>query len=100
MEPRSIIKSVDEIRFTTRVADARDTKEPSVAEALTAYGDLEPEELIERLEAEMKRAAERLDFERAASIRDELFDVKSELEPGRRPRSPRSRLGALKRSRR
>jgi excinuclease ABC subunit B len=100
IEPRSIIKSVDEIRFTTRVADARDTKEPSVAEALTAYGDLEPEELIERLEAEMKRAAERLDFERAASIRDELFDVKSELEPGRRPRSPRSRLGALKRSRR
>ena len=100
IEPRSIIKSVDEIRFTTRVADARDPKEPSVAEALTAYGDLEPEELIERLEAEMKRAAERLDFERAASIRDELFDVKSELEPGRRPRSPRSRLGALKRSRR
>ena len=98
IEPRSIIKSVDEIRFTTRVADARETKQPSVAEALTAYGDLEPEELIERLEAEMKRAAERLDFERAASIRDELFDVKSELTSGRWTGRARSRLGALKRT--
>ena len=99
IEPRSIVKSVDEIRFTTRVADARDSKEPSVAEALSAYGDLQPEELVERLEAEMKRAAERLDFERAASIRDELFDVKAALGPGRRPGIPRSRLGALRRSR-
>ena len=96
IEPRSIVKSVQEIRFTTAVADARGMKEPALAEALAAYGDLEPEELIERLEAEMKSAAERLDFERAARIRDELFDVKADLEPARRSRSPRSRLGALR----
>jgi excinuclease ABC subunit B len=96
IEPRSIVKSVQEIRFTTAVADARSTKEPALAEALAAYGDLEPEELVERLEAEMKAAAERLDFERAARIRDELFDVKADLEPARRSRSPRSRLGALR----
>ncbi|MEE9575974.1 MAG: excinuclease ABC subunit UvrB [Gemmatimonadota bacterium] len=96
IEPRSIVKSVQEIRFTTAVADARGTKEPALAEALAAYGDLEPQELVERLEAEMKSAAERLDFERAARIRDELFDVKAELEPARRSRSPRSRLSALR----
>jgi excinuclease ABC subunit B len=96
IEPRSIVKSVQEIRFTTAVADAHGTKEPALAEALAAYGDLEPEELVEQLEAEMKAAAERLDFERAARIRDELFDVKADLEPARRSRSPRSRLGALR----
>ena len=96
IEPRSIVKSVQEIRFTTAVADARGMKEPALAEALAAYGDLEPEELVERLEAEMKAAAGRLDFERAARIRDELFDVKADLEPARRSRSPRSRLGALR----
>jgi excinuclease ABC subunit B len=98
IEPRSIMKSVEEIRFTTAVADARDRKEPRVAEALSAYGELEPEALVERLEAEMKNAAEQLDFEQAARIRDELFEIKAELEPGRRSRSPRSRIGALRRT--
>ncbi len=98
IEPRSIVKSVEEIRFTTAVADARGPREPLVAEVLSAYGDLEPEELVERLEAEMRLAAERLDFERAARIRDELFDVKAELAP-RRSRAPRSRIGALRRQR-
>jgi excinuclease ABC subunit B len=98
IEPRSIIKSVEEIRFTTAVADAGDRKEPRVAEVLSAYGELEPEALVERLEAEMKSAAEQLDFEQAARIRDELFEIKAELEPGRRSRSPRSRIGALRRT--
>jgi excinuclease ABC subunit B len=98
IEPRSIVKSVEEIRFTTAVADARDRKEPRVAEALSAYGGLEPEALVERLEAEMKSAAEQLDFEQAARIRDELFEIKAELEPGRQSRSPRSRIGALRRT--
>ncbi len=98
IEPRSIVKSVEEIRFTTAVADARERKEPRVAEVLSAYGDLEPEALVERLEAEMKSAAEQLDFEQAARIRDELFEIKAELEPGRRSRSPRSRIGALRRT--
>ena len=98
IEPRSIVKSVDEIRFATAVADARDQKEARVAEALSAYGDLEPEELVDRLEIEMTRAAEELDFERAARIRDELFEVKAELGSGRRSRSTRSRIGALRRT--
>ncbi len=98
IEPRSIVKSVEEIRFTTAVADARDRKEPRVAERISAYGELEPEALVERLEAEMKSAAEQLDFEQAALIRDELFEIKAELEPGRRSRSPRSRIGALRRT--
>jgi excinuclease ABC subunit B len=85
--PRTIRKSIEEIRFTTAVADARTAEEDSaaeaVAEAATRYGDLEPEALVRRLEQEMAQAAMELDFERAARVRDELFDVKADLETGR-----------------
>ncbi len=85
--PRTIRKSIEEIRFTTAVADARTTEEadvaPSVAETGGRYGDLDPESLVRRLEEEMREAALGLDFERAARVRDELFDVKAQLETGR-----------------
>jgi excinuclease ABC subunit B len=94
--PRSIIKSVDEIRFSTAVADARE-RQPSVRERIGSYEALEPGELVEVLEREMREAAEALDFERAARLRDELFEVKAKLES--RPtdrRAARSRLSALR----
>ncbi|UCG75810.1 MAG: UvrB/UvrC motif-containing protein, partial [Gemmatimonadota bacterium] len=96
IEPRSIVKSVEEIRFTTAVADARGEPERRVAESLSDYGELGGEELAARLEEEMRRAAEQLDFERAARVRDELFDVKAALGSGRRGGASRSRLGALR----
>ena len=47
-----------------------------------AYLALEGEEeaspdLISRLEREMRQAAERLDFERAANIRDRIYNLKN-----------------------
>ncbi|MDP2498835.1 MAG: excinuclease ABC subunit UvrB [Candidatus Palauibacterales bacterium] len=99
--PRSIEKSVDQIRFSTQVADARE--EPAagkVAEEGEPYEEMEPEELVRALEREMEQAAEERDFERAARLRDELFDVKSELEGDGdgSGREARSRLGALRAS--
>jgi len=38
--------------------------------------DWEREEIIERLTEEMAYAAERLDFERAARIRDEIYQLR------------------------
>ncbi len=94
--PRSIIKSVDEIRFSTAVADAREPQ-PSVRERIGSYEALEPDELVEVLEREMLEAAEALDFERAARLRDELFEVKAKLESRPTDRSAaRSRLSALR----
>jgi excinuclease ABC subunit B len=84
--PRSIVKSVDEIRFTTRVADAREDPVPRteplsiVAKAGTSWQDASPAErkaLLEELEAEMRRAADELDFELAAQIRDQILDLKA-----------------------
>jgi len=99
--PRSIEKSVDQIRFSTQVADARE--EPAadrVAESGEPYEEMEPEELVQALEREMEQAAEEQDFERAARLRDELFDVKSEVEGDGdgSGRDARSRLAALRAS--
>ena len=96
IEPRTIEKSVDQIRFSTSVADAREAPASPVKEEEEGYGDLEPEELARRLEAEMREAAEEMDFERAARLRDELYEVKAEMEEGGGKAAPRSRLGAIK----
>jgi len=47
--------------------------------ALTAKGRAEVERLTEAMEAEMRRAAKELDYERAAALRDELRDIRSKL---------------------
>ncbi len=86
--PQSIVKSVEQIRFTTSVADAR-VAEPSAA--ADAYGGVDPAELAHQLENEMKQAAQALDFERAARLRDELFEVRAALETGGRQRRMRGR---------
>ncbi len=96
IEPRSIIKSVEEIRFSTAVADARQDATEAVAESIASYQDLSPEELVEVLECEMQDAAEALDFERAARLRDELFEVKASMSTGAGGRQP-SRLSAIQR---
>ncbi len=94
--PRSIVKSVEEIRFTTAVADAKE-RQPSVHEKIASYEDLEPAELVKVLEDEMREAAAALDFERAATLRDALFEVKAKLESRSVDRRPaRSRISALK----
>jgi excinuclease ABC subunit B len=94
--PRSIVKSVEEIRFTTAVADAEEPAQAAVAERAASYEGLSPSEMVRALEQEMNEAAEALDFERAARLRDELFEIKARIETGEKDRSPpRSRLEAI-----
>ncbi|HEX6628977.1 MAG TPA: excinuclease ABC subunit UvrB [Gemmatimonadaceae bacterium] len=82
--PISVKKSVDQVRFITRVADARTEREERekekgrrVAEAGAHYGKDNLPALILELEAQMREAATNLDFETAARIRDELFELKA-----------------------
>ena len=79
--PKGVIKSVDQVRFITRVADARserEERERQVAEASPAYNEqMDLDALIGELETAMKAAAKDLDFEAAARIRDQLFEVKA-----------------------
>ena len=77
--PRGVVKSVDEVRFITRVADAREEKEKArkVAEARATYSAGELDEMIARLEQDMRVAAEELDFEAAARLRDQVFELRA-----------------------
>ncbi len=79
--PASIVKSIEEVMLQTSVADARGTaeSEEGVPESLpeAAVGTPDHEELLARLEAEMFRAAESLEFELAASLRDRILDMRA-----------------------
>lgn len=75
--PKTIRKSVEQIELSTRVADARDAPPARVAEGDALYADKDPAELAKVVEAEMTKAAEALDFERAAALRDQLFELRA-----------------------
>jgi excinuclease ABC subunit B len=81
--PRTITKTVEELMLSTRVADARLDPQPRagrVAEARASYGDeVNLEEWAKILEQEMREAAAALDFERAATLRDQLLEVRARL---------------------
>ena len=75
--PRSIVKSVGDIRFVTRVADARIAK-PAAGAVRRPTDARERDALIRLLEQQMQAAAEELDFELAAVLRDQLLELKAD----------------------
>jgi excinuclease ABC subunit B len=78
--PETVYKTREQILRTTSVADSRagtTVRGRAVRERLAGLrGELEREELIRAVETEMRAAAERLDFQTAALLRDELFELK------------------------
>jgi excinuclease ABC subunit B len=81
--PVSVNKSVDQVRFITRVADARSEKEErKVAEPARGYAVMEMESLEKLLEEQMREAAAAMDFELAAQLRDQLFEVRARKQSG------------------
>src|SRR5687767_4853613 len=81
--PRGVEKSVEQVRFITRVADARTDRDGERAARKVAEGKaLYPEgpALVEQLEREMREAAANLDFETAARLRDQLFELKAKAD--------------------
>ena len=90
--PETIRKSVEEIQFSTRVADVRKRPVGRVAETPPTYADeVNREEYTKILEEEMRQAAEALDFERAALLRDQLFELKAEANGSAGKGRPRRR---------
>jgi excinuclease ABC subunit B len=76
--PETIRKSIQQIEFSTRVADAEEKHVARVSEPKKSYADeVNSEEYIKILEQEMTEAAEAMDFERAALLRDQIFDLKA-----------------------
>ena len=67
------------MRFITRVADARTTERPEarVAEPARGYAVMDTATLEKMLEEQMREAAIAMDFELAAQLRDQLFEVRA-----------------------
>jgi excinuclease ABC subunit B len=93
--PTSVSKSVDQVRFITRVADARAEKqEKKVAEPARGYSVMEVESLEKLLEEQMQEAAAAMDFELAAQLRDQLFEVRARRDTNaKRPAAGGGRWG-------
>ncbi len=91
--PMTVSKSIDEVRFSTRVADARGEEEggkkKKVAEPARGYAIMETESLEKMLEEQMRNAATAMDFELAAQLRDQLFEVRA-----RKSKSPAAKVGS------
>ena len=87
VQPQSIRKSVEQVRFVTRVADARGDRAEAEGEPADSGAPLDRESLIEVLEQQMREAAAELDYEVAAQLRDQIFELRAAGDPVRR--SPR-----------
>jgi excinuclease ABC subunit B len=87
--PRSIVKSIDEVMLTTSVADARGSRERAATDGVLIPDGSDDPGLLRELETEMWKEAEALNFEKAASIRDRIEEIRL-TSTGRR-RSGRAR---------
>ncbi len=78
--PETIYKSPEEIMGITSVADAMQGKEDAIRESLKKYDtDYEAGALIDLMRKDMLAAAENMDFEKAALIRDEIKKLEREM---------------------
>ncbi|WP_221210757.1 excinuclease ABC subunit UvrB [Anoxybacteroides voinovskiense] len=73
--PQTIQKEVRDLIRATYAAEQQESYEAKPTQKLTKK---EREKLIANVEKEMKEAAKALDFERAAELRDLLFELKAE----------------------
>ena len=84
IEPRSIIKSVRDLTDDI-VEHQQEERERALAEAQTAYTTAagmpkaELQRLINELEKQMKAAAQALEFEKAAVLRDQIKEMRQTL---------------------
>jgi len=87
ISPKTIYKSMDEIMSSTSIADMRKKDNDKdvaaftkVAEPVIKYmTNAQKEDLIAQMTVEMHEAAKDLEFERAASLRDEIEKLKKQL---------------------
>ncbi|MCP4756498.1 MAG: excinuclease ABC subunit B, partial [Proteobacteria bacterium] len=76
--PESIRKTKEEIMRATQFADSKSAVEPSV-EKPSFFNDMTNEDQIVFLKKAMKKAADNLEYESAAQLRDEIKTLMSKL---------------------
>jgi excinuclease ABC subunit B len=78
--PRSIVKSMEEVRLSTHVADARTERpepKPAVQEQVDLRDPARRAAMVQALERQMREAAANLEFELAAMLRDQLTELRA-----------------------
>ena len=78
IEPQQIVKDIQDITDRLRSMDA-DERKAAEAPGLFALPVDELRRMIAELESEMKQAAQSLEFEKAAALRDQIFDLRGAL---------------------
>ncbi len=74
--PQTIIKDIsDEISIIAKNEDEQNIN----SEKLASMSNLEKRKLIEKLEANMKKAASELNFEEAMMLRDAILEIKADM---------------------
>ena len=81
--PQSVRKAVRELMEVTRPADADSA-------SAVEMSDEERQLAIDNIENQMLEAAARLDFEKAAKLRDQLMELRGEIAPAQ-PTEPKKR---------
>ncbi len=85
--PQSIVKRIDEVMTSVYEADyVTAPAAPAAAQAFKTQAELY--HFVARLQEDMRAAAKNLDFERAASLRDEIRQLRN---PGLAPDTPAAR---------
>ena len=80
--PTTVIKSKDQIMGSTTVADSihEEQSDPYVSRKGDDFSKMDRRLAVDMMRQEMLEAADNLDFERAAHLRDEIDKMKKELE--------------------
>ena len=83
IQPKSVFKSTDDIMGSTTVADSIKedlSSDPYVNRRGDDFSKMDKRLAIDMMTQEMLEAADNLDFERAAHLRDEIDKMKKEIE--------------------
>lgn len=78
IQPQQIVKDIQDITDRLRSMDA-DKPKATDAPGLFGMPADELQRMIAELESEMKKAAQSLEFEKAAALRDQVFDLRGAL---------------------
>ncbi|MEA1881568.1 MAG: excinuclease ABC subunit UvrB [Candidatus Marinimicrobia bacterium] len=81
MKPKTVYKSTDDILGSTAVADSIHDPEPESYKSRRGdnFSQMDKKLAIDMMRQEMFEAAENLDFERAARLRDEITKMEKEI---------------------
>jgi len=82
--PETIFKTREEILKATQFADSKTAEEEAAFEKPDYFAEMTAEDKIAFMMKAMKKAADNLEFETAAALRDEVKNMKAELKKKRK----------------